>query len=63
MLQKTNGSLYSCIHKYTTKFSVIQYLSEIKQEEYEIEAMQNEEKREIEKIYRVNKFEGDELKK
>src|SRR5215216_7234945 len=37
--------------------------SEIKREEYEIETMPNEEKHEIEEIYRLKGFEGEELKK
>jgi VIT1/CCC1 family predicted Fe2+/Mn2+ transporter len=37
--------------------------SEIKREEYEIETMPNKEKQEIEEIYRLKGFEGEELKK
>jgi vacuolar iron transporter family protein len=37
--------------------------SEIKREEYEIETMPNQEKQEIEEIYKLKGFEGDELKK
>ncbi len=37
--------------------------SEIKHEEYEIENMPNEEKQEIEEIYKLKGFEGEELKK
>jgi vacuolar iron transporter family protein len=37
--------------------------SEIKREEYEIETMPNQEKKEIEEIYKLKGFEGDELKK
>ena len=37
--------------------------SEIKREEYEIETMPNEEKQEIEEIYKLKGFKGDELKK
>ena len=37
--------------------------SEIKREEYEIETMPNKEKQEIEEIYKLKGFEGEELKK
>lgn len=37
--------------------------SEIKREEYEIETIPNKEKQEIEEIYRLKGFEGEELKK